>query len=52
MRPEINPSKSKQQHITKTETDSLKGTFTSVLVLGTFIVICWFAVFALFLNRA
>ncbi|NGQ94194.1 cytochrome c oxidase subunit 2A [Brevibacillus sp. SYP-B805] len=35
-----------------TEEEPLKGTFASVLMLGAFIVVCWFAVFSLFLNRA
>jgi hypothetical protein len=43
------PDENKQVN---TESDSLKGTFASVLMLGAFIVICWFAAFALFLNRA
>lgn len=52
MQPDTTPSKGKQEKQTKTETDALKGTFTSVLILGAFIVVTWFAVFALFLNRA
>ncbi|WP_201713268.1 cytochrome c oxidase subunit 2A [Rossellomorea arthrocnemi] len=30
---------------------SLKGTFTSVLFLGGFLVLTWLGVFLLFLNR-
>jgi hypothetical protein len=37
---------------TRTETNSLKGTLASVLLLGAFIVVSWFAVFGLFLSRA
>jgi hypothetical protein len=54
MQPDTTPSKKNQgiQTKTKPETEPLKGTFTSVLLLGTFIVVCWFGIFALFLNRA
>ncbi len=52
MQPDITPSKNNQEKQTQTESDKLKGTFTSVLMLGAFIVVCWFAAFALFLNRA
>ncbi|MET3292317.1 cytochrome c oxidase subunit 2A [Brevibacillus fluminis] len=34
------------------ETDSLKGTLVSVLLLGAFIVVTWLAVFYLFLERS
>lgn len=30
---------------------SLKGTFTSVMLLGLFLVVSWVGVFILFLNR-
>lgn len=33
------------------ESTSLKGTFTSVLFLGGFLVLTWVGVFLLFLNR-
>ncbi|MCA1058387.1 cytochrome c oxidase subunit 2A [Rossellomorea aquimaris] len=33
------------------DSNSLKGTFTSVLVLGGFLVLTWLGVFFLFLNR-
>ncbi|HZG15536.1 MAG TPA: cytochrome c oxidase subunit 2A [Candidatus Bathyarchaeia archaeon] len=52
MRPDTTPTKKNQEKQVKTDTEPLKGTFTSVLVLGAFIVVCWVAVFALFLNRA
>jgi hypothetical protein len=33
------------------ESTSLKGTFTSVLFLGGFLVLTWLGVYILFLNR-
>ena len=45
---EITPKESKKPKIEK---QSLKGTFVSVLLLGAFIVISWFAVFGLFISR-
>ncbi|MCA0147870.1 cytochrome c oxidase subunit 2A [Rossellomorea sp. DA94] len=33
------------------EPTSLKGTFTSVLFLGGFLILTWLGVFLLFLNR-
>jgi hypothetical protein len=33
------------------EKDSLKGTFTSVMLLGGFIALSWLGVFILFINR-
>jgi len=33
------------------ETHSLKGTLIAVILLGTFILISWFGVYALFLSR-
>jgi len=33
------------------EANSLKGTLISVLLLGIFILISWFGVYALFLSR-
>ncbi len=33
------------------ESTSLKGTFTSVLFLGGFLVLTWLGVFLLFINR-
>ncbi|MDI3328136.1 MAG: cytochrome c oxidase subunit 2A [Alicyclobacillaceae bacterium] len=32
-------------------TESLRGTLASVMILGTFIVVCWLGVFILFLTR-
>lgn len=48
METQIAPEKKKE---TKAKTDSLKGTFTAVLLLGAFIVVSWFAIFALFIHR-
>ncbi len=33
------------------ESNTLKGTFTSVLFLGGFLVLTWIGVFIIFLNR-
>lgn len=35
----------------KQETNDLKGTFISVMLLGGFIIITWIGVWALFLSR-
>ncbi|CAJ1004383.1 MULTISPECIES: cytochrome c oxidase subunit 2A [Bacillales] len=37
---------------TQPEQENLKGTFAAVLLVGAFILLSWFGVFALFLNRA
>jgi hypothetical protein len=36
---------------TQPETDSLKGTFAAVLLIGAFILLSWFGAFGLFLDR-
>ncbi|WP_342508745.1 cytochrome c oxidase subunit 2A [Sporosarcina sp. FSL K6-2383] len=44
----------KQQQSNHTEMDaevSLKGTFISVMLVGIFILISWFGLYALFLSR-
>ncbi|WP_203245892.1 cytochrome c oxidase subunit 2A [Sporosarcina beigongshangi] len=44
----------KQQQSNSTEMDaevSLKGTFISVMLVGIFILISWFGLYALFLSR-
>lgn len=35
----------------KKESMSLKGTFISVMLLGIFLIISWFGIYALFLSR-
>lgn len=35
----------------KKEPTSLKGTFIAVMLLGTFLIVSWFGVYALFLVR-
>jgi hypothetical protein len=35
----------------KEETNALKGTFISVMLLGGFIIVTWIGVWALFLSR-
>nr|WP_209971676.1 cytochrome c oxidase subunit 2A [Paenibacillus eucommiae] len=35
----------------KTQDPPLRGTFASVLLLGAFLAVTWFAVFILFLSR-
>ncbi|TRY24163.1 cytochrome c oxidase subunit 2A [Brevibacillus sp. LEMMJ03] len=37
---------------TQPEQENLKGTFAAVLLVGAFILLSWFGVFGLFLNRA
>jgi hypothetical protein len=37
---------------TQTEQENLKGAFASVLIVGAFILLSWFSVFGLFLDRA
>jgi hypothetical protein len=37
---------------TQPEQEKLKGTFTAVLIVGGFILLSWFGVFGLFLERA
>lgn len=44
---ENNP-KNKRKGLPET---SLKGTFTSVLIIGLFMLLSWFGVFILFLER-
>ncbi|TMU86810.1 cytochrome c oxidase subunit 2A [Bacillus sp. BHET2] len=42
----------RKKTIVKVEnSNSLKGTFTSVLFLGGFLVLTWLGVFLLFMNR-
>lgn len=41
------PKHAKQEN----EKHSLKGTFVSVMIVGAAIVISWFGVFMIFLNR-
>ncbi|GAA0433587.1 MAG: cytochrome c oxidase subunit 2A [Bacillota bacterium] len=41
----------KQKSEERVETPNLKGTLLSVLLLGVFIIVSWFGVFALFLSR-
>ncbi|ADU28617.1 hypothetical protein [Evansella cellulosilytica] len=41
----------KDKPVSEQEEGSLKGTFTFVLFLGSFLVITWFIVFILFLTR-
>ena len=44
--------KNPHRHTTKTHEDqSLKGTFVSVMLLGTFIVVAWVGIFYLFISR-
>ncbi|WP_367946564.1 cytochrome c oxidase subunit 2A [Bacillus sp. V59.32b] len=31
--------------------DTLKGTLASVMILGVFLIVSWFSVYALFLSR-
>jgi hypothetical protein len=45
------PEQKQKHESTRKEPDSLKGAFSSVLLLGAFIVASWFAVFGLFLGR-
>jgi hypothetical protein len=37
---------------TQTEPENLKGAFAAVLMIGAFILLSWFGVFGLFLDRA
>jgi hypothetical protein len=37
---------------TEPQKESLKGTFSAVLLIGAFILLSWFGAFALFLDRA
>lgn len=39
-------------HQEKHEEESLKGTFTAVLLLGGFLALTWLAVFVLFIARS
>ncbi|PFA70087.1 cytochrome c oxidase subunit 2A [Bacillus sp. AFS015802] len=45
------PELRQETEVKSEETNSLKGTFTSVLFLGGFLVLTWLGVFILFLNR-
>ncbi|MBO8162813.1 MAG: cytochrome c oxidase subunit 2A [Brevibacillus sp.] len=45
------PQPDRQHPQTERKDSSLKGTFAAVLLLGAFIVVCWFAVFSLFVSR-
>jgi len=40
-----------KEMLEKEETNDLKGTFISVMLLGGFIIITWIGVWALFLSR-
>lgn len=42
---------SQHQQETKESVISLKGTFIAVMLLGVFILISWFGLYALFLSR-
>ncbi|MEG9297931.1 cytochrome c oxidase subunit 2A [Mangrovibacillus sp. Mu-81] len=46
-----NPELNKKAHTKVEDQSSLKGTFTSVLLLGVFLVLSWIGVFILFINR-
>lgn len=39
-------------NVPTTEEQNLKGTFTSVMLLGGFIIVTWVSVFLLFLSRS
>jgi hypothetical protein len=45
------PQKASTGKQTQPETDSLKGTFAAVLMIGAFILLSWFGAFGLFLDR-
>ncbi|WP_099158317.1 cytochrome c oxidase subunit 2A [Virgibacillus ndiopensis] len=44
------PKKNKHSSLQK-EDPNLRGTLISVLLLGTFIAVSWFGVFAIFVSR-
>jgi len=53
METQTNSLKKKQkQPAPQKETEFLKGTFVAVLILGGIILLSWFGVFGLFLERA
>lgn len=44
--------KNQKKHLPENNSNvHLKGTFISVMALGVFIIIFWFAIYALFLSR-
>lgn len=55
METQTNSVKKKQdgkQTNPKTEPENLRGTFVAVLIVGGIILLSWFGVFGLFLERA
>lgn len=49
--PEPQLNKANMQIPEKEDTNTLKGTFISVMLLGGFIIVTWIGVWALFLSR-
>ncbi|WP_044336413.1 hypothetical protein [Rossellomorea aquimaris] len=47
----VKPELHQKTEVKVEESTSLKGTFTSVLFLGGFLVLTWLGVFLLFINR-
>ncbi|RNF41193.1 cytochrome c oxidase subunit 2A [Planococcus salinus] len=50
MKDSSSEGKKKEEQLTSQEA-SLKGTFVSVLIIAAFMLISWFSVFLLFLER-
>lgn len=47
---DASPNK-KESGRTHSQETSLKGTFVSVLIIGVFMLVSWFSIFLLFLER-